>query len=459
MRAIYFIICMVGLLAFNEASVDAQVQRHSPICDYQTTLKLSKNHRYFINQETGKPFIFISQTLWAMARWTTREEVCQILDTIKSQGFTAIQLIAHSHYYGKNKFGDLPFSNKNFCDPIITPGNNPKDTLAYDWWDHLDFIISQAELRGLFVCLLPSWREQWNQEKNLNPSNAFDYGVFIGSRFRKYNRKIIWILGGDGNSLDDYSRTIQKKLAEGITVGVTGSLDYSKVIFGYHPAGPGTSLMSFPKKNSILDFNAVQSGHKIGQLDGLIEKVYSTTNKPVVNLEPFYDKGDSTTNKVRTIIYWGIFAGGFGTSYGSWNVWHFGTHSKQYPFSIPGSFELGFQKQIKYLHQFLEIIPPNREPNNKIIPNAPHKGQNRIMALTSGDKKTAIVYSPEGDAFSVDLSEISSIRIKYYWYDPRNGQKTKKRSMKNEGHLVKFSPPTKGKIYSGNDWILLINNK
>lgn len=37
-----------------------------------------------------------------------------------------------------------------------TPGSDPNDPEAYDYWDHVDYLVSLAEQKGLYVGLIPA---------------------------------------------------------------------------------------------------------------------------------------------------------------------------------------------------------------------------------------------------------------------------------------------------------------
>ena len=37
----------------------------------------------------------------------------------------------------------------------MTPGANPDDPQAYDYWDHVEYIVDQANARGIYIAMLP----------------------------------------------------------------------------------------------------------------------------------------------------------------------------------------------------------------------------------------------------------------------------------------------------------------
>ncbi len=234
-------------------------------------LKVSDNSRYLILRDAADPFLFLGQTLWSMARRLDREEIIQVLDICKEQGFTAIQVLAHGHYMGANPYGKEPFENENFLRPAISAGDNSTDDNAYDWWDHLEFVVEESIKRGLFVCLLPTWREQWHQKNNLNPGNALAYGKFIGQRFRHLNPWIIWVMGGDHHPETTEYLGLHRSLAKGVSIGINGKERYDNLMMTYHTLGTTSTVDYFSVEEPFMHFNTIQSGHSMNNLEGMIE--------------------------------------------------------------------------------------------------------------------------------------------------------------------------------------------
>ena len=428
---------------------------------YQPTnswLRVSENKRHLVDIRNNKPFLFLSQTLWAMARRMTREQIIETLDVCAAQGFTAIQLIAHGHYMGENVYGDLPFDDENFECPTITSGAHPDDTAAYDWWDHLEFILEEAIKRDLVICLLPTWREQWNQKKNLTGKNAFAYGNFIGKRYRHLNKSIIWVMGGDAAPDSNTKVDIHRELAKGISFGINKKENYDNLMMTYHTHGPTITNTFLDEKEPYMDFNTIQSGHSLENLEGMLEESYATQHKPTLDFEPHYDKNGLLIDETRTTIYWGVFSGGFGASYGNWNTWHCGGRNDIAVFKIPDSFLQSFGSQIKHLGTLLNSHPMElRIPNQKVLVNNSTSGMERILANSASDSSYIFVYSPKGAPFTVDLSFIKGKKIHYRWFNPRNGAITDEGSFKRKATVKAFSPPSRGERFSGHDWVLIMD--
>lgn len=423
-------------------------------------LGVSENGRYLIIKETNTPLIFISQTLWSMTRRLSREQIIEILDICVNQGFTSIQLIAHSHYMGENRYGDIPFHKENFLCPIITEGNDNNNESEYDWWDHLEFIIEECIKRELIVCLLPTWREQWDQKSNLNVNNAFAYGRFIGSRYRHLNEWIIWIMGGDAAPDNEIKLAINRELAKGISIGVNKREFYGNLMMSYHTYGPSMTNSYFSENEEFMDFNTIQSGQGLDRFKGMIGQSWKTQHKPTIDFEPFYDKNGELQNETRTTIISGIFSGGFGTSYGNWNIWHCGALNDAAKFAVPESFENSYGAHIKHVKK---ILTPHfikyRIPDQDVLINRSTLKEENILANTSSDSSFVYVYSARGEHFTVDLDYINGNLMNCWWFDPRNGKTGYPALITKENKQKKFIPPSNGDLYSGNDWILILERK
>src|SRR5688500_5247864 len=119
-------------------------------------LKIADNKRFFIDSD-GKPFFWLGDTGWLLFAKLNREEATLYLEDRKQKGFNVIQVMVLHTLGAANVYGDSALVNKNVATPLVTTGANFSDTLAYDYWDHVDFIIDQAEQRGLYMALVPVW--------------------------------------------------------------------------------------------------------------------------------------------------------------------------------------------------------------------------------------------------------------------------------------------------------------
>jgi hypothetical protein len=436
-------------------------------------LKVSENHRFLVD-DAGKPFFYLADTGWELFHRLNREEAVQYLDTRARQGFTAIQAVAVAELDGlrePNAYGDLPFIDFDPARPAVTPGANPGDARQYDYWDHVDYIVDQANRRGIYIAMLPAWGRWVTDHRNdaddrvITIKNAQGYGEFLGKR---YGRKgVIWVLGGDrtATGFEDTFRA----LARGIAIGVSGKEDYSAVLMTFHPRGSETSSTWF-HSDEWLDFNMQQNGHNAAaarQVWTHIGKDYNRTPvKPVIDGEPIYEdhpvafnarvNGYSFDAHVRQAVYYDLFAGACGHTYGNHAVWQMYS-AKRKPVNGP----LMYWKdailrpganEMQHARALIESRPVlARVPDQSLI----------VDELTAADRIAAthgedylFVYSGQGRRFSLSLGRISGARLSGFWYNPRTGSASAIEPLDNKG-IREFVPPSEG---WSSDWVLILDD-
>jgi len=183
--------------------------------------------RHFVYAD-GTPFFWMGDTAWELIHRLGRDDVVTYLDSRAARGFNVIQAVALGELSGvtePNAHGDVPFWNTDATQPATTSGSDPGSADEYDFWDHLDFIVTEAHVRGLYLGLLPTWGDKVNFDTGAGP-NLFDeasaraYGEFLGARYAG-RPNVIWILGGDRNA--DGVEGVWREMAKGIRDGAGGS--------------------------------------------------------------------------------------------------------------------------------------------------------------------------------------------------------------------------------------------
>ena len=121
--------------------------------------------------------------------------------------------------------------------------------MKYGFWDHVDYIIREAEKRRIYMALVPVWG---GNIKKVNPEQAKVYATFLANRYKNFSN-IIWLNGGDikgSDGLDSWNM-----------IGKTIRSIDKKHLIGFHPRGRNSSSTWFHKE-PWLDFNMFQSGHR-----------------------------------------------------------------------------------------------------------------------------------------------------------------------------------------------------
>ncbi len=433
-------------------------------------LKVSANNRFFQTAD-GKPFFWIGDTGWLLFVKCNREDAVEYLETRKQQGFNVVQvMVLHDMNNTKNVYGDFALINEDVSKPNVTPGNDFQNTEAYDYWDHVDFIVAEAAKRGIYMAMVPVWGSNVKSGK-VNVQQGEAYAKFLAQRY-KNSTNIIWLNGGDVEGTDgmDVWKVIGATLKE---------LDPDHLVT-YHPRGR-TSSSDWFHNEAWLDFNMFQSGHKNYAQDTSSAETnhYGEDNwkfvnvdynlkpvKPTLDGEPSYENiphglHDSLQPRwkdtdLRRYAYWSVFAGGAGFTYGENSVMQFnkmGDWTANYgvranwkeTIKSPGATQMVYLKKLMLGKSYFDRVPAQDAVVNS-------GSRYERVAATKG-KNYVMFYVYNGHSFIVDESKFGFKPKKASWYNPRNGEMQKFALGKGLAS-IEFDPP--GEKENGNDWVLIL---
>jgi hypothetical protein len=435
-------------------------------------LKVSENHHFLIT-EAGKPFFYLGDTAWELFHRLNREEADEYLADRARKGFTVIQAVAIAELDGHtdpNPYDHLPLKDLDPATPAA------KDGPENDYWDHVDYIVNKAESLGLFVGFLPTWGRYWHDKvKDGKPlfteAKASAYGQWLGTRYK--DKPIIWILGGDRNVDNDEQRAVLRAMARGLRKGDDGNH-----LITLHPCGGCGSSQWFHNED-WLDFNMRQNGH-VAEFTGHYDKTRAdydrTPVKPVIDGEPIYEDhpvsfkpkelGHSITSDVRRPLYWDLFTGACGHTYGHHSVWQMFDPRRGKPINNPlmswsdaiqqpGAAQMQFGRKLIESRPFLTRIPDDSIiASNRVSTSVPGAGRYRFVATRDESGSYAMVYAPVGRKFSVHMDKISGSQVKAWWFDPRTGRAEALGMFENKG-VREFTPPGYGEML---DWVLVLDD-
>ena len=434
-------------------------------------ISISENHRYLVD-EKGKPFFYLADTAWELFHKLDREEANRYLTLRANQGFTAIQAVAIAELDGiktPNAYGHLPFVNEDPTRPDVKEG--PEN----DYWDQVDYIVKTANEKGLYIAMLPTWGRYWKDGERppFTPENARTYGQWLANRYK--DAKIIWVLGGDRNPENDRHREIMRQMAQGLMAG-----DQHQHLITYHPTGWCGSAQ-FYHEEPWLDFNMRQNGHekRVEPYKKTLED-WNRQNpvKPVLDGEPIYEdhpvafnpgqQGHSVAADCRRALYWDLFNGACGHTYGHHSVWQMWDPEKSpYPVNNPlmpwyeaihqpGAAHMQWGKKLVLSRPFANRIPATDEILVRSnIPTAwPGEGIYRFAATRDQEGTYLMVYAPTGRRFQVNTSVLNGEKLTGWWYNPRDGKSQKIGNVK-KAESVDFISPNPGEEL---DWVLVIDD-
>ncbi len=317
-----------GLPVLSLLVVCASLSATAPAGGRTGLLKVSENKRFLVHED-GMPFFYLGDTAWELFHRLNREEADRYLANRAAKGFTVIQAVAIAEVDGqrdRNPYGHLPLIDQDPARPAV------KDGPDNDYWDHIDYIVAKANSLGLFIGFLPTWGRYWHDKvKDDKPlftvENAETYGRWVGQRYKDASN-IIWILGGDRTIDNDQQKEIIRAMARGLRQGDGGAH-----LMTFHPRGGSGSSKDF-HNDDWLDFNMRQNGHNAKFNEGYqnTRADYDLTPiKPVLDGEPMYedhpvsfrakDLGHSISSDIRRPLYWDLFTGACGHTYGHHSVW------------------------------------------------------------------------------------------------------------------------------------------
>jgi hypothetical protein len=463
-------ICLMRRVAFSLAafllvsagSLDFAASQNQPL----PRLKISDNRRFLVTAD-GRPFFWLGDTAWELFHRATREDAERYLRNRAERRFTVIQAVALAEMDGlnvPNAYGETPLANNDPAQP------NEK------YFAHVDWIVARANALGLYIGFLPTWGDKWNKKWGVGPeiftpANAEQYGEWLGRRYR--DAGLVWILGGDRPIETDAHKEIIRAMARGLRRGDGGAH-----LMTLHPTGGQSSSAVF-HDDEWLDFNMRQNGHVTeftGRYDLTKADYDRTPVKPVLDGEPIYEDhpvsfdarklGHSISSDVRRPLYWDLFTGAFGHTYGHHSVWQMWTPARQpvnnplMPWTAaieqPGAAQMQHARALLESRPFLTRIPAGDVIVEGRVPTSvPGAGRYRFVATRDSDATYAMVYAPIGRTFTVRMSAIRGARVRAWWFNPRDGRAASIGTFANTGER-EFTPPDAGEML---DWVLVLDDE
>jgi hypothetical protein len=434
-------------------------------------LRVSDNGRFLV-QADGTPFFWLGDTAWELFHRLNRDEADRYLADRAAKGFTVIQAVALAELDGlndPNPYGHRPLLERDPARPAVQDGP------ANDYWDHVDYIVEKANAMGIYVALLPTWGDKWNKKwgagpEVFTPRNAAQYGEWLGRRYR--NHGVIWVVGGDRPVENDTHRQIVSAMAGGLRRG-----DGGRKLITFHPTG-GQGSAEYFHDAPWLDINMRQNGHVpefTGRYDATRADYDRAPVKPVLDGEPIYEDhpvsfkaaelGHSIAADVRRPLYWDLFSGACGHTYGHhsvWQMWAPGRNPVNNPLmpwhdaiAQPGAGQMQYGRWLIESRPILTRIPDDSViVTDRVATSVPGAGRYRLVATRDQAGTYAMVYVPIGRTFGVRMDVIKGPQVKAWWFNPRNGEAREIGQFSNQGQR-EFTPPEPGEML---DWVLVLDD-
>jgi hypothetical protein len=159
----------------------------------------------------------------------------------------------------------------------------------------------------------------------------------------------------------------------------------------------------------------------------------------------------------RKSIYWALFSGALGHTYGCHPIWQkyqrgtAGITSVRTDWrdalNFPGS------GQMRHARALIESRPYfSRVPDQSLIVGEPLQGSRHVRACRDESGSFAFVYIPTQSKVEIDLGPLSGSELTAYWFDPRSGV----------ADLIDRMPRTPSRMFEtphgGPDWVLVLDD-
>ncbi len=420
-----------------------------PVPGKLEALKVSDNGRY-LQTASGTPLFVLADTMWGLAT-LSEAEADLYFKTRKEQGFNTI-------------LGPVGWGS-HFKTPAGDDLDKPKR--AEDaYYRHLDMLVAKAKKHGLYLGFVVQWGSADRMKKFKNPEEAYDYGRFIGNRY-KSEPHLFWLGAGEYTLADKKYLKYHAAVGRGVKDAVG-----SRQLVTLHPAGgegyKKQSSSDFFHDADWLDFNSVQTWtHDASTFKKVKDDWNLKPTKPVFMSETKYEGEGSDAFRVRRLAYWSTFSGSLGFGYGHGDIWSGKRDGKNWRGALqaPGANDLRHLSNLVRSRSETpngKVIYFDRRPDDGLVKrvdggkNSDKAGERgHVAAMRDDDGRYLMAYVPTDGStrsLTVDMGAIKGAKAKAWWYSPRSGDAREIGVYDASGSRT-FDTPKSGK-----DWVLVVDD-
>jgi len=167
----------------------------------------------------------------------------------------------------------------------------------------------------------------------------------------------------------------------------------------------------------------------------------------------------ATGHDARRALYWDLFSGACGHTYGHnsvWQMWRPGhtpilgaSKSWRDALQSVGARQMRFARTLFESRHISTLVPDQTilAPDQSAVTTGPP-----ILAARDESDRFAMIYAPGGAAVTVRRNVFKSDKIVATWFNPNDGQITRRSTLPNTDKQ-RFTAPSSG---LDTDWILII---
>jgi len=380
-------------------------------------LKIAAGRRYLVDQN-DVPFLIHGEAAWSIIVQLTREEAERYLDDRRRRGFNLVLVNLL-----ENKFADHPPLNVYGQGPFTSPDDFSTPNEAY--FDHADWVIRQAEARGMAVLLCPAYLgfeggdEGWYQTMVRNGTDKLrEYGKYVGARYKTHDN-LLWLEAGDFTPPADKLELVDA-VAEGIKAGDPRHLHTAHF-------SPRTSAIDVAV-SGWLDLNVTYTYAPV--YEKCLADYNRSDDRPTLLVETTYEDevGESTPPSLRAAAYYALLSGAAGQIFGNHWIWQFKPtrwwrillhRSWLTALDTPGSRSMMHVRSLFAPRAWPSLVPDQR--SEVLVEGQGQRGSRDYALLArSEDGRLAIAYVPTPRPITIDRARLAK-PLAARWYDPTNG--------------------------------------
>lgn len=356
-------------------------------------------------------------TAWSLIASLSQADALVYLDDRRNRGFNTILVSLIEHKFTQN-------APANFygARPFLTAGDysTPNET----YFAHADWVIQQAESRGILVLLTPSYigyiggDEGWYSEMVANGVTKLRaYGQYLATRFAARSN-ILWVHGGDDNPPN---KSVVRAIADGIR-------DVNTQVRHTVHCGVDTSGLQYWSGETWLSVNTVYTRSSI--YAATATEYQRSIQMPVFFIEGTYENETCcgpalAEDGLRRQAFHSVLSGAFGHVFGNNPIWHMaGPGLSAAPTDWRGALNSRGAQTMVHVRSILNqakwsmLVP---DLSNTYLAGGLSTGDTRAVAAVASDGSAALAYVPTQRSITINLPRLAGPRVSLKWFDPSNG--------------------------------------
>jgi hypothetical protein len=385
-------------------------------------LELSSDDRR-LEQSDGDAFLMTGDSAWSLMVALTQQQTEDYLEDRRQRGFNTVLVNLIERGFGgpANAEGELPFDP---ADDFTAPNE--------DYFAHADWVIDRAAAKGMLVLLAPAYlgvncgSQGWCEQMLDQPVSAMQtYGRFLGDRYGNRDN-ILWVHGGDTDASDHGVESRVNAIANGIIERAPAQLHTA------HCSRNNSGIDCYDEP--WLDVNTTYSSCG-GSFNAVRTDYARMPTQAFFFIEGTYENSGASLGCLIDQAAWAVLGGGAGHVFGNTPIWRFGT-GWQGELDSPGSEAMGHLADLFASRAWFRLRPD-------VTGDVVVAGGSGATAGITSDGESILVYVSSARTLTIDLSLLSGVNARSWWFDPSDGSSTDL-GFSISGGLANFAAPGRG---------------